>query len=96
VNILFHKELARKLEQLTERIDKFESRMDKLEGAAYFRYYDWRTWATLQEMPASKAIEKILDHLHLTFDCEPAKEKEYHLVFTIPKRKPKKKPKKKK
>ena len=100
---MFHKELTKRLERLEDRVNKFESRLEDLKGelkeAAYFEYYtelDSYFFGPEQcKMPASKAIEKILDHLHLTFECEPAKEKECHLVSTLPPRKPKKKAKKK-
>jgi len=94
---MFHKELSKQIEQLTKRIDRFESRMQKLREAAYFLYYDseWFFRSYREEISASDAIEKILDHLHLTFECESAKERECHLVSTIPTKKPKKKPKKK-
>ena len=95
---MFHKELSKQIEQLTKRIDRFESRMQKLREAAYFLYYDseWFFRSYREEISASDAIEKILDHLKLEFECEEAKEKECHLVSTLPKRKPKKKAKAKK
>lgn len=91
------KEMTEKLEQLTKRVDKFESRMDKLKEAAYYEYYYSYGFfgPKSREMPASTAIEKILNHLKLEVKCEPAKEQECHLVSILPVRKPKKKPKKK-
>lgn len=98
---MFHKDLTKRIERLEDRVNKFESRLENLKKelreAAYYEYcHDdgYFTGPLRHEMPASMAIEKILNHLHLTFECEPAKEKECHLVSSLPKRKPKK-PKKK-
>lgn len=98
VKTLFHKDLIEKLEQLTKRVDKFESRMEELGDAAYFGYSIGFGWFR-HDMPVSKGIEKILEYLKLEFECEEAKEVECSLVSTLPKKskkKLKKKAKKKK
>lgn len=90
-------EMTKRIDGLSEEMVKFKSRIEKLEEAAYFEYYSHFGvfYFESKTIPASKAIEKILDHLKLEFECEPAKEAECSLVSTVPK-KPKKKAKKKK